>query len=133
MKKKPGYGSKMARAMLALLAIGAIALVAQMAGPTWAPAYTDGLATKLNDLQVDDLKLNGGDIVDSAETTRLTVGANNAFVGYVTATVGFKPPIVDITASTPTVTGLYVQTAAFVLYVSTNATGVNGWQKVGGQ
>lgn len=49
------------------------------------------------------------------------------------ATKGYKLPVVDVAVSTPTETGLLVRTSGYVLYISTNATGVNGWQKVGGQ
>ncbi len=94
MIKKP-YGKKMARAFLAILAVSAFALLAQMSGPTLAPAYTDGAATKLNDLQVDDLKLNGGDIVDTAGNVQLSLG-----------TIGFRGPvpIAETIASAATIT-----------------------------
>ena len=43
------------------------------------------------------------------------------------------PAVVDITISTPTAVGQIVVTSAYVVYISTNTTGVNGWVKVGSQ
>ena len=42
-------------------------------------------------------------------------------------------PTMDIAVTTPTVAGQLVKTSAYVVYVSTNTTGVNGWVKVGSQ
>ncbi len=60
--------------------------------PTAALAYTDAVATQFpGDVEVTDLKLSGNDIVDSDETTRLTVGATNAIVGNLTVTGNVIP------------------------------------------
>lgn len=65
----------------AVLAV-AVALIG--AGLKNAFAYNDNVATKYNDVQVDDLKLNTGNVVDSNGATRITVGANNTVTGSLT-------------------------------------------------
>jgi hypothetical protein len=60
--------------------------------PMAAFAYDDAVATQFpGDIEVTDLKLSGNDIVDSAETTRITVGATNAIVGNLTVTGNITP------------------------------------------
>jgi hypothetical protein len=40
---------------------------------------------------------------------------------------------VDVTVSTPTVLGQIVRDSSYKVYIGTNTTGLNGWQKVGTQ
>jgi len=42
-------------------------------------------------------------------------------------------PEVNVLTSTPTVAGQIVRDSSFKVYIGTNTTGVNGWQKVGTQ
>lgn len=42
-------------------------------------------------------------------------------------------PEVNVLTSTPTVVGQIVRDSSFKVYIGTNTTGVNGWQKVGTQ
>lgn len=42
-------------------------------------------------------------------------------------------PSANVLTSTPTVVGQIVRDSSFVVYIGTNTTGVNGWQKVGTQ
>jgi hypothetical protein len=51
----------------------------------------------------------------------------------ITGTVNIVVPTVDITVSTPTITGQLVQTPSHVIYVATNTTNLAGWVKVGSQ
>ncbi len=51
----------------------------------------------------------------------------------VTGTVHIVVPTVDITVTTPTITGQLVQTSSHVIYVATNTTNLAGWVKVGSQ
>ncbi len=53
--------------------------------PATAFGYTDAVATQFpGDVEVTDLKLSGNDIVDSNETTRVSVGSTIALTGNVT-------------------------------------------------
>jgi len=69
-----------------------------------------------------NLKVNGTLEVDGATTLN----------GAVTAGT-FVLPLVDVTVSTPTVLGQIVRDSSYKVYVGTNTTGLNGWQKVGTQ
>lgn len=105
-----------------------------------AGAYTSALATIFpGDVRVDDLKLNGNDILDSNGTTRITVGSTNAVTGAMTVSGALTVsgnlvvPTVDVTTTTPTVVGALVKNASGVLYISTATVAVGDWIKVGGQ
>lgn len=49
-----------------------------------AVGYNQYVVTRFGDLRCTDILLDGNDILDSAGTTRITVGATNAVVGNVT-------------------------------------------------
>jgi hypothetical protein len=42
-------------------------------------------------------------------------------------------PLADVATSTPTVLGQVVRDSSYKVYIGTNTTGTNGWQKVGTQ
>lgn len=99
-----------------------------------AGAYTNALATIFpGDVRVDDLKLNGNDILDSNGTTRLTVGSTNAIVGGLTVSGNLVVPTVDVSVTVPTVVGAIVKNSSGVLYISTATVAVGDWIKVGAQ
>ena len=92
---------------------------------TW--AYTDTLATQFpGDIEVTDLKLSGGDIVDSNETTRITIGSTNTIVGNMVfgstttekATFG---ALLKLPASTAPRTNVTPGEAGVLIYNSTGA------------
>lgn len=56
-----------------------------------AVGYNQYQVTRFNDLRVTDLMLDGNDILDSSQTTRITVGATNAIVGNMTITGDLTP------------------------------------------
>lgn len=119
---------------LLLLAIASLGLFVlnQAGGPV--QAYTNAMATIFpGDVRVDDLKLNGNDIVDSSGTTRITVGSTTAITGALTVSGNLVVPTVDVTSTTPTVVGALVKNASGVLYISTATVAVGDWIKVGGQ
>ena len=93
-------------------------------------------ATKVHKPTGDKIQVeSGGEIeLKSGSTLDVQSGTTVNMQGTITPPSGGWPiPTVDITVTTPTATGLLVKTAAFVVYLSTNITGVNGWQKVGTQ
>lgn len=52
-------------------------------------AYNQYEATKWGDVEVDDIKLNGNDILDSNGTTRVSVGSTNTVTGNLAASGSF--------------------------------------------
>jgi len=62
------------------------------------------------------------------EASTMTV-TNRLTAGSVLAAL----PVVDITVSSPTVAGALVRTSAYVVYIGTNTTNLQGWVKVGAQ
>lgn len=122
---------KMALLLLGLISTG-VFFLSQMDQSVI--AYTNAIATIFpGDVRVDDLKLNGNDILDSGGTTRITVGATTAITGALTVSGNLVVPTVDVTATTPTVVGALVKNASGVLYISTATVAVGDWIKVGGQ
>lgn len=63
---------------------------------------------------------------DVTVTGDLSVGRNATFSALIV-------PEVNVLTSTPTVAGQIVRDSSFKVYIGTNTTGVNGWQKVGTQ
>lgn len=119
---------------LLLLAIASVGLLVLSEMSVSVGAYTNALATIFpGDVRVDDLKLNGNDILDSSGTTRITVGSTTAITGALTVSGNLVVPTVDVTATTPTVVGALVKNASGVLYISTATVAVGDWIKVGGQ
>jgi hypothetical protein len=79
-----------------------------------AKAYNAYRATLFpGDVQVDDLKLAGNDLLDSSGTTRLTVGSTNALVGSLTVTGSITPAtgMLGVVPSTETVASAATITA----------------------
>lgn len=111
-------------------AFAVLALVGHVSG------FNQYVVTKFSDVQVEDLKLNGNDILDSAGTTRITVGATTTVTGTVTASnvQGFQwtRSSSDPVSGTATAVGIIAISSASVVYVSTG-TGSNAWVKVGSQ
>lgn len=72
-------------------------------------------------------------------TNDLTVEGNSTFATMTVSTVTasafsvIKVPLANVTTSTPTVLGQIVRDSNYILYIGTNTTGTNGWQKVGTQ
>jgi len=69
-----------------------------------------------------NLKVNGTLEVDGATTLNGAVTAGTLVL-----------PLVDVSVSTPTVLGQIVRDSSYKVYVGTNTSGLNGWQKVGPQ
>lgn len=104
----------------------AAAILVSYGGGRWLAAYSNGKATKFysgtgtGDLSVGDLKLNGLDILDNNETTRITIGATNTIVGNV-ATSGGSFVVFSATAPrTGSVVGAMTIAAGMMFYNSTS-------------
>lgn len=122
----------LSKGVLLAAALAVLAVVGHVSG------FNQYVATKFNDVQVDDLKLNGNDILDSNATTRITVGATNAITGavtvsgnlttsgtsYFTLAVSTAPRDVSSTIGiTPTATGqLVYDSTDRIVCVSTGTT-----------
>lgn len=117
-------------------------------------AYTEARATRFNDVKVEDLKLDDGDIVDTSGTTRLTIGATNALTGNLTVsgTAAVANTVTVSSAATSTVSQCFVgaktalPTTGFArgcmlfltsdnkVYVATETvTATTSWQAIGAQ
>lgn len=73
---------KLSKGYILAAAFAVLAVASHVSG------FNQYVVTKFNDVQVDDLKLNGNDILDSNGVTRITTGATNSIVGNVTVSGG---------------------------------------------
>lgn len=73
---------KFSKGILLAAGFAVMAVIGHVSG------FNQYVVTKFNDVQVDDLKLNGNDILDSNGVTRVTVGSTNQVVGNVTVSGG---------------------------------------------
>ena len=106
--------------MLTALMVG---LLVVGANPSTVGAYTDRTATEMpGDLEVDDLKLDGADVVDTNATTRLTIGATNTFVGNFTTSGGGVVILTSTAPRTATDTAALTIVAGMLIYNSTANT-----------
>ncbi len=92
-------------------------------------------------------------LLDSTGTTRLTLGATNAFTGNLSVSGTFTPPLVSVgtftvtgqqgvrltggqfitpAATVPAAAGILGLDSSYVLYIS-SGTGTGAWVKIGGQ
>lgn len=83
----------------------------------------------------EDVYIEGGLEVDGAvrHDGAVTNNSTTALVGLATFTLGPVIPAVDVTVSSPTVTGQIVRTSDGEVYISTGTGVVSAWSKVGGQ
>lgn len=82
---------KKARLLAAFFAVAA--LVGTVVG------YNQYQATRFGDVRVTDLMLDGNDILDSNQVTRITVGATNTVTGNLTVTGTVAPGAFTVTTS----------------------------------
>lgn len=76
---------KFSKGILLAAAFAVLAAIGHVSG------FNQYVATRFGDVIVEDLKLNGNDILDSNGTTRITVGSTNAIVGNTTVTGNLTP------------------------------------------
>lgn len=100
------------------------------------PLFAGVPATAVHKPTGDKIEVeSGGEIeIKSGGVLDLQAGSSLGFLGVTTTLAsGWPIPLVDIAVTTPAAAGLLVRTSANLVYVSTAATGVNNWIKVGAQ
>jgi len=89
--------------------------------------------TKVHKPTGDKIQVESGGEIELKSGAVFDVQSGASITGYLAPSVGSQLPVVDVTVTTPTVAGVQVRTSAYVVYIATNTTGVNGWAKVGAQ
>jgi hypothetical protein len=113
---------KINKLLLGLLALS-LGLFVMDRSATGVHAYNTYMATLFpGDVAVNgDIKVIGGDLLDSAETTRLTLGATNAFTGDLTVSGAFTP---TGALTNTTYEQMYTRTSAQIKVTTPTASGL---------
>lgn len=112
---------------LAIIFTFMLAMLASMS-PMYLGAYTDRTATQApGDFEVDDLKLDGGDIVDTGENVRVTLDTSSPHItltGNVATSGGAFTVFAATAPRTGSVVGAFGSIAQGSLFLNTTSGGL---------